>query len=65
MGVINREEVPVAIQDDNVELRMSEVGDMTVSFIELKEGTDMSPASPACRMTSASARTGGTCSRAG
>ena len=44
MGVINREEVPVAIQDDNVELRMSEVGDMTVSFIELKEGTDMSPA---------------------
>ena len=44
MGVINREEVPVAIEDDNVELRMSEVGDMTVSFIRLKEGTDMSPA---------------------
>ncbi len=44
MGVINREEVPVAIEDDNVELRMSEVGEMTVSFIRLKEGTDMSPA---------------------
>jgi hypothetical protein len=44
MGVIKRDEVPVAIQDDSVELRMSEVGEMTVSFIRLKEGTDMSPA---------------------
>jgi hypothetical protein len=44
MAVINREEVPVAIEDDNVEVRMSEVGDMTVSFIRLKEGTDLGPA---------------------
>ena len=44
MGVINRDDVPVAIKDDNVELRMSEVGEMTVSFIRLKEGTDMTPA---------------------
>jgi len=44
MGVINRDEVPVAIEDDNVELRKSEVGEMTVSFIRLKEGTDMTPA---------------------
>jgi hypothetical protein len=41
---LNREDVPVAIQDDNVELRMSEVGDMTVSFIQLKEGADLGPA---------------------
>jgi hypothetical protein len=44
MEVLNREDVPVAIQDDNVELRMSEVGDMTVSFIQLKAGADLSPA---------------------
>lgn len=44
MEALNREEVPVAIQDDNVELRMSEVGEMTVSFIQLKEGADLSPA---------------------
>jgi hypothetical protein len=30
---LNREDVPVAIEDDSVELRMSEVGDMTVSFM--------------------------------
>jgi hypothetical protein len=41
---LNREDVPVAIEDDSVELRMSEVGDMTVSFIALKEGADLGPA---------------------
>jgi hypothetical protein len=44
MPAINREDVPIAIQDDNVELRMSEVGDMTVSCIRLKKGTDLGPA---------------------
>jgi hypothetical protein len=44
MRAIEREDVPVAIQDDNVELRLSEVGDMTVSFVNLKEGTDLAPA---------------------
>ena len=44
MPVINREDVPIAIQDDNVELRMSEVGAMTVSCIRLKKGTDLGPA---------------------
>jgi hypothetical protein len=44
MTVIRREDVPVAIQDENVDLRMSEVGEMTVSFIRLAEGTDLGPA---------------------
>ena len=44
MGVIKEQDVPVAILDENVELRMSEVGDMTVSLIRLKQGTDLSPA---------------------
>jgi hypothetical protein len=44
MNGIRREDVPVAIQDDNVELRMSEVGEMTISFIRLTEGTDLGPA---------------------
>jgi len=44
MKVLKPEDTPVAIQDDNVELRKSEAGDMTVSFISLKEGTDFGPA---------------------
>jgi hypothetical protein len=44
MRAIEREDVPVAIQDDNVELRMSEVGEMTVAFMKIKEGTDFAPA---------------------
>jgi hypothetical protein len=44
MPVLESAEVPVAMRDDNVELRMSEVGDMTVSFIRLKEGADLGPA---------------------
>ena len=44
MSVLEREQVPIGIQDDNVELRMAEVGEMTVSFIRLKKGTDLGPA---------------------
>ena len=44
MGVITRDNIPVAIKDDNVEVRLSEVGDMTVSFIRLRKGTDLGPA---------------------
>jgi len=36
--------VPIVIKDENVELRMAEVGEMTVSFIRLTEGTDLGPA---------------------
>jgi hypothetical protein len=44
MAVLNRQDVPVTIQDDNVELRTKEVGELTVSFINLKQGTDLGPA---------------------
>lgn len=44
MGVINREDVPVTIKDDNVELRQSQAGDLSVSFVRLQEGTDLAPA---------------------
>jgi len=36
--------VPIVIKDENVELRMAEVGEMTVSFIRLAAGTDLGPA---------------------
>jgi len=36
--------VPIVIKDDNVEVRTSRVGEMTVSFIRLAEGTDLGPA---------------------
>ena len=44
MQAIEATPLPAIIQDDHVELRMGEVGDMTVSFISLKAGTDLSPA---------------------
>jgi hypothetical protein len=44
MGAITRGDVPVAIEDDNVELRTAEVGEMTVAFVRIREGTDLSPA---------------------
>jgi len=44
MRTIEREEVPVAIKDENVELRVSEVGEMTVSFVTIKKGADLAPA---------------------
>jgi hypothetical protein len=36
--------VPIAIKDDNVEVRMTEVGEMTASMIRLAKGTDLGPA---------------------
>jgi hypothetical protein len=44
MGAITRGDVPIAIEDDNVELRTAEVGEMTVAFVRLREGTDLTPA---------------------
>lgn len=44
MGALHRHDVPVEIQNDDVELRMREVGDMTISFIRLKKGTNLAPA---------------------
>jgi hypothetical protein len=44
MQALNRDDVPVAIKDDNVELRLAEVGPMTMAFIRLAKGTDLGPA---------------------
>jgi hypothetical protein len=44
MGAIERDDLPVAIQTDDAEVRMSEVGEMTVAFFRLKEGADFGPA---------------------
>jgi hypothetical protein len=37
-------DVPVAIDGNGVELRMTDVGEMTASFITLARGTDLGPA---------------------
>jgi hypothetical protein len=44
MESIIPQDLPVTIKDDSVELRMKEVGNMTVSFIRLAAGTDLGPA---------------------
>jgi hypothetical protein len=44
MQPLTTSNVPVAIKDDNVEVRMTEVGDLTASFIRLAKGTDLAPA---------------------
>jgi hypothetical protein len=45
MKALTARDVPVAIKDgDNVEVRMEEVGDMTVAFIRLAKGVDLGPA---------------------
>ncbi len=44
MAILHRAEVPVSIKDDNVELRMVPTGEMTTSFIRLRQGTDLGPA---------------------
>ena len=37
-------DVPVALQNDNVEVRLAEVGEMTAGFFRLAAGTDLGPA---------------------
>ena len=44
MQTIQASDLPAVIHDDHVELRMGQVGAMSVSFIALKAGTDLSPA---------------------
>lgn len=44
MIAIDLERLPITIADENVEVRTSDAGEMTVSFIRLKAGTDLSPA---------------------
>jgi hypothetical protein len=45
MTAFSREDVPVAIEGDGVELRMREIGgDMTTAFVRVPKGTDFGPA---------------------
>jgi hypothetical protein len=44
MQALTRDDAPVTITNDDVDVRTSEVGDMTVSFIQLRKGTDLGPA---------------------
>jgi hypothetical protein len=44
MTVINRADLPVAIDGDGVEVRATEVGELTVGWFTLAKGTDLRPA---------------------
>jgi hypothetical protein len=44
MSGIAREDVPVALAGEGVELRMREVGEMTIAFVRLAKGADLGPA---------------------
>ena len=44
MQSLKANDVPVAIKDDNVEVRIAEVGEMTVGFFRFAAGTDLGPA---------------------
>lgn len=44
MGVVSRDDVPVAIETEDAELRTSEAGEMTVGFVRLRKGADFAPA---------------------
>ena len=44
MIAIDQAELPVVIEGDGVQLRMAEVGELTVSWITLAAGVDLGPA---------------------
>jgi hypothetical protein len=44
VAAIKREDVPVAIETEDAEVRMSDIGEMTVAFFRLKKGADFGPA---------------------
>ena len=44
MRSLTPDNVPVALKDDNVEVRIVEVGEMTAGLFRLRAGTDLGPA---------------------
>jgi len=44
MRTLTRDDIPVAIKGEGVDVRLTEVGDMTASFIQLAKGVDLGPA---------------------
>jgi hypothetical protein len=43
-GNLRRQQVPVAIEADGVQLRKQTVGDMSVAFVSARKGIDLRPA---------------------
>ena len=60
MKSIPREDVPVVIDDNGVEVRLRDEDGLSVGFVRLPAGADLRPATRACRTTSARVRIGGT-----
>ena len=46
MGAINSADLPVIMQDENVEIRMAEAGEMTLLWSRLRKGADLGRALP-------------------
>lgn len=44
MLAMQKEDVPIAIEGDGVELRMRKTGGMTTAFVRLRKGVDLGPA---------------------
>ena len=44
MRTISSQDVPIAIEDGGVELRMREEGELTVCFVRLRAGVNLAPA---------------------
>lgn len=44
MVAIDRAELPVALEDEGIEVRAREVGELTVGWFSLAKGTDLRPA---------------------
>jgi hypothetical protein len=60
MRSIPREDVPVVIDDNGVEVRLRDEDGLSVGFVRLPAGADLRPPRWACRATSVRVRTGGT-----
>ena len=43
MRALTRDEVPVALEGDGIEVRLEEVGDMTLGFFTIPKGMDLRP----------------------
>jgi len=46
MGAINSADLPVIMQDENVEIRMAEAGEMTLLWSRFRTGADFGPTLP-------------------
>ena len=60
MHSIPREEVPIVIEGDGVEVRLRDEEGLSVGFVHLPAGADLRRRRRACPTTSAPARTGAT-----